>query len=55
MIARLTSQMTALQTRISGSSSGDQGYHYHSSSLSLPSLMINSVNVLRGLVTKTCR
>jgi hypothetical protein len=42
--------MTALQTRLSGSSSGAEGYH--SFSLSLPSPVIKSVNVLQGLATK---
>jgi hypothetical protein len=50
MIARLTSHMTALQARIFGSSSGVEGYHSLSPFLS--SLVIKSVNVLRGLATK---
>jgi hypothetical protein len=51
MIARLTSQIATLQARISGSSSGAEGYHSLSPSLS--SLVIKSVNVLQGLATKT--
>jgi hypothetical protein len=53
MITRLTSQIIALQARISDSSSGAQSYHSHSLSLLLPSLVIKYVNVLRGLATKT--
>jgi GAG-pre-integrase domain len=51
MVARLTSQMAALQGRFSGSSFRAEGYH--SLSLSLPSLVIKPVNVVWGLATKT--
>jgi hypothetical protein len=50
MIARLTSQMIALQSRISSSSSEAEGYHSLSPSLS--SLVIKFMNVQRGLATK---
>jgi hypothetical protein len=53
MIARLTSQITTLQTRISDSSSETQGYHSPSPSLSLHFVLIKSMNVLRGLAIKT--
>jgi hypothetical protein len=51
MVAQLTSQMTALQARLSGSSFGAEGYH--SLSLSLPSPVIKSVNAIQRLATKS--
>jgi hypothetical protein len=46
----MVAQLTALQARFSGSSSGVKGHH--SFPFSLLSPVIKSVNVLRGLTTK---